>query len=883
MEQTKPTTRYLKKGKGGKGKDMQCSLHQKKQYTVICKTCLILLCDRCIALNEHTACDVVPIDSDADSIYNQLKSRLTDRIKDMRSGVFELHEILVRKKERMLKKRNQTVAEIERYFSRLKEKILRDLNNKEKELTNELKHSVSQQETLVSEHIGQCNRLRHNLSESVTMLNNLDRLYQNTDKTKSDYLQQLHKVSKDLVDYKTDVSMVEATRDSFLVIRFIVNQEGERSMLNRKLAFVEVLNSRNQVDGDASLERSAIDNAQDRQQTAAGESLRSNGHGLVVDLPDQNVYPQNRRSRSAPRLRPRSEIHADRETPTDEARNLLTVPKSASTNSFLEMGTNESSSNNTPEHTRLPDYYKRHRNSPSPVHMRSGHTRERRNRHSAFEPRQSTRPGEADLIDFDSECQAAIRRPVYLRSSPPVTSVDAIFDSVAEPVPSTSQEGSVTTTLDSVAEPLPSTSQEGRAQQSTDRASQSDEVLLNTGVADDQDTGHSSGSEKLPLNDNETTSNIAEDPPPPYPGGSQMPVIPPAPGELPPPYQDDSPPPPYVQYPESSQQNTGQPRRRLYGYSGADTRRKETERINAPTVRVVLDQRSLEAENATNSDFRSLKAIGPIKTFTVNEMYDKRSAGIFAIVYHTEHSFLIVDRWNKKLKYFNDSGISYGGVIFREEPWDIAKESDTIYAVTVPQLKSIYKLTASEESVKTTGVISTDRKYACLAYHAESQRYVCGQVPQFGEPVVDLIAREGGQILLSFKSDNSGISLFSYPRYVKVSRDGVIVVCDWNMKCLMLLKIDGTFVGKYKGSNEILFKDPTGIVINQATGSIYAIASTCEAVHKISLKCELQEVLRGPEEFRDGRAIDSLGDRIVIGCKNGLVNVFATSSQSHRV
>ena len=883
MEQSKPSTRYLKKGRGGKGKAIQCSLHQKKQYTRICKTCLVLLCDKCIAANEHLDCDVTPIDSDTESIFNQLKSKLTDRIKDMRSGVFELHEMLVRKKERMLKKRNQTVAEIERYFSRLKEKILRDLNNKEKELTNELKHSVSQQETLVSEHIGQCNRLRHNLSESVTMLDNLDKLYQNTDKTKSDYLQQLHKVSKDLVSYKTDVSMVEETRDSFLVIRFIVNQEGERSMLNRKLAFVEVLNSRNQSESDASLERSAIDNAQDRQQNAAGGSPRSNAHGLIVDLPEQNVYSQNRRSRSAPRLRPMSEIHTERETPTDEARNILTVPKSASTNSFLDIGTDESISNPTPANSRLPDYYKRHRNSPSPVHMRGNYARDRRNRHSAFEPGQNVRPDEANLIDFDVECQAAIRRPVYLRSSPPTTTVDAIFDSVAEPQPSTSQDETVSTLLDSVAEPVPSTSQEGRTTQSTDRATQNDELLLSTVATDDQDTGHSSGSEKLPLNDNETTNNVAEDPPPPYPGGSQLPVIPPAPGELPPPYQDDSPPPPYVQYPETSQQSTGQPRRRLYGYSGSDARRKETERINAPTVRVVMNQRSLEAENTTNSDFRKLKAIGPIKTFTVNEMYDKRSAGIFAIVHHTEHSFLIVDRWNKKLKYFNDNGISYGGVIFREEPWDIAKESDTIYAVTVPQLKSIYKLTANEESVKTTGMISTDRKYACLAYHAESQRYVCGQVPQFGEPVVDLIARDGGQILSTFRSDNSGISLFSYPRYVKVSRDGVIVVCDWNMKCLMLLKIDGTFVGKYKGSNEILFKDPTGIVINQATDSIYAIASTCEAVHKISLNCELQEVLRGPEEFRDGRAIDSLGDRLVIGCKNGLVNVFATSSQSHRV
>lgn len=871
MEQNQSGTRFLKKGRVGKNKkkELNCVIHPKKQYTRLCKKCLVLLCDKCLLANEHVTCDVISVNPESDSVYNQLKTRLSDRIKDMRSGVFELHEVLVRKKERMLKKRNETVAEIERYFNKVKEKILKDLNNKERDLSNELKTSVGEQETILSEHIGQCNRLRHNLSETITMLDNLDRLYQNTDKNNGDHIQQLHQVSRTLNDHDKNIKAVESTRDSFLVIRFIVNPDGERSILNKKLASVEVLNSRNRNSDGMNRERSAIESAENRRSPVAEGIARSNArHGLTVELPDETVYPQNRRSRSAPRLRPRSEIHFDRERPSDEARNLLTVPKSNSTNSFLDIDQDDDS-NTRNTHGRnmfgeLPNrrlQTSRHRNSPSPTHMRGNNrTRERRSpRHS---PVTSSVSEDHNLIDFESTMEAPTTGQ---RSSPPTTSIDTLLDSPVDTVESPAN-----------LVPLENTA-------ISDTAIQGEEGHINAEVEnsfnDDIEAGHSSGSEKLPLEDAEA-STVSDDPPPPYPG-VQRPVTPPAPGELPPPYQDDALPPPYVQYPETSQQSVGQPRRRLYGYSG-DTRRKETSRINAPVARVVLNQSSLETEN-TNSNYRTVKAIGPITTFTVSEVCDRRSPGMFALLYHNENSFLIVDRWNKKLKYFNDSGVSYGGVIFREEPWDITKVNTSQYAVTVPQLKSIFKLEATDDNIKATGVICTERKYACVAYHAQSERYVCGQVPQFGEPVIDLIGNDGGPILMSFKSDNSGISLFSYPRYVKVSRDGVIVVCDWNMKCLLLLKLDGTFIGKYKGSGDSLFTDPTGIVINQATDTIYAIASKCESVHKISLNCELLEVFGGPEEFRDARAIDSNGDRIAIGCKNGLVNVFATSAQSHRV
>ena len=879
MEQTQTKPRFLKNSRGSKDRGMNCIVHPKKQYTRLCKSCLVFICEKCFISKQHSSCDILSVNSDVDSAINQLKTWLNDDIKDMRNGIFELHTNLVRKKERMLNKRNKTVAEIERFYSRIKEKMIKYLNNKEKELTDELKSSVGEQETVVSEHIGQCNRMRHNLSETSTLLDNLDRLYQNKDKSKADHLQQLHKVSKDLSSYKDSISSVESTRDSFLVIRFIVNPDGERSLYNRKLASVEVINSRNSNSNDSNLERTALEeaedsmNAPDHRDYLGDGDPSSNSHGLVVEMPHRIIYPQNRRSRSAPRLRPRSEIHVATERHNDEAHNLLTVPKSASASNFFDLANETAAQSNTPDlQSRTFDnvFSSQNRNSPSPVHMSgAGLSSQRQTRSTPVSPNHFQ---EGDLIDLQSDVQIAPNGTNYDRSSPQ-EQLESMGNAIDLLLGSADIEDSTEVTGGPA-------SNEGLLARSPS---------LDTGQPETESTidrhregsgeSQTSNSEKVPLADTEGT-NATDDPPPPYPG-EQRPITPPAPGELPPPYQDDAPP-PYVRYPESPYQVVGQPRRRLNAVS-EQPRCSMIRPVQAPVVRVVMDQRRLDMEGDINRNYRSIKPIGPIKTFTVNEANDRRNSGIFAILYHNEHSFLIVDRWNKKVKYYNDNGESYGGIIFREEPWDITKIANAEYAVTVPQLKSIYKLKASNDNVKTTQVVSTERKYACIAYHAQSDRFVCGQVPQFGEPVIDLIGKDGGPVLLSFKSDNSGISLFSYPRYVKVSCGGVIVVCDWNMKCLILLKLDGTFVGKYKGSNELLFKDPTGIVVNQSTDCIYAIASTCETVHKLSLDCKLQEVFRGPEEFRDGRAIDSLGDRFAIGCKNGLVNVYVATTQTHRV
>jgi hypothetical protein len=362
-----------------------------------------------------------------------------------------------------------------------------------------------------------------------------------------------------------------------------------------------------------------------------------------------------------------------------------------------------------------------------------------------------------------------------------------------------------------------------------------------------------------------------DDPPPPYPGLTSSPV-PIGPDELPPPYPGTGPPPPYSQMPES-QQPPG--RSRLNGESGRDSRVQSRHLSDSD-----LQTRQFEITAPTQTSTPRLSRPKVSKVFSVNEANDRRVTGIFALMSVRTDAFLIVDRWNKKLKYFGANGESFGGLIFREEPWDITRMSDEIVAVTVPKLNTFYKIKVTSNSVITTSTMSTLRSYACIAFNNVTQLFVCGQVPQFGEPVVDIVGINGGQIIQSFRSGFNNELRFSYPRYIEITEEGTAIVCDWNLKCLIVFKLDGTVIGKYRGTVEFPLNEPTGISYNKSSKEIYVIdakhSSTHGAIHIVNLNCRCREIVRWDNEFRVARAIAPHSNGYALGNKSGVLSIFAS-------
>ncbi|KAL3832337.1 hypothetical protein ACJMK2_023989 [Sinanodonta woodiana] len=291
-------------------------------------------------------------------------------------------------------------------------------------------------------------------------------------------------------------------------------------------------------------------------------------------------------------------------------------------------------------------------------------------------------------------------------------------------------------------------------------------------------------------------------------------------------------------------------------------------------------QRSLFPSNEEGTEILhiDIEPIGPVKKLHCSTKTDKRQCGIFGIAIHREDRLLVVDRWNRCVKHFDEMGACYGSLSYPDEPWDITKISDGYFAVAVPSFQVLFKFRImNDDLMERYGAIQTQRKYASLSYLVAKNQFVCGVVPQFGDPLVDLIDMEGN-ILKTFKTTTDGSQLFSYPRSVEVSPDGLIVVCDWNKKCIIMCNANDSYLGTYTGTQTVPLREPMGIYFDLTTDRVYVIDSKATnsegCIHVLSCDGQLKYVLRGHQEFKDGRSITARLDKIVVGTSKGFVTVF---------
>ena len=749
-----------------------CNEHPEHHHVAIYKTCLLFLCKECMVQLPlaHAQCEISILDTNLYSTCEELTVNLSQKLKLTRRTISTFYRTLSKKRDRMIKKRNETITEIERYFGTLKDKLISKLKHDETMLLNHLNEKVSEQDEVISNSIDDCSDILETLDEKKANVSSLSRLCASQRGSSSvTFLKNIVKTSSDIDTSAETKENLEAARDGFLLIRFYIDSEAEISALRSKVASVEVLSSVNQ--SSFNLEAEGINEASRNITVEAEHELNYMDDEPVEEL-RVALPPSDPRSMNGS---PTESNASSSDSPPIQVCDLESLA--------------DGSLQTPPDSEQGPD---------APDNEEAGAGVE-----SEPQPQVDTETKQA-LVDVPDS------QPSSLQSSP------------ASPSPMT-----VTSVVES--EPI------------------ADDNSITT-VATRQENTQSPSTP--------TQTIEPEEPPPPYPG---FPRIEPRPNELPPPYPGlPPPPPPYSQNPEPS--------------SNRRSRLLETNESRA------LSAISPSTQNETPST-RGLKIT---KVFSVNEVHDKRSAGIFALAVVRSNCFVVVDRWNKKLKYFNPSGDSFGGLIFREEPWDVTLVTADLVAVTVPKLNTLYKIKVTEQSVITTSTVTTLRKYACVSFHKESEKFICGQVPQFGEPVIDVIDVDGGPILQTFRqdSDSRNSCVFSYPRYVKVTAEGIVIVCDWNLKCLLLFKLDGAFVGRYKGTVDFPLNEPTGMAYDAEKQEIYVIdskfSSLSAAIHTVSLACECKDIIMWDNELRMSPAISPCRPGFAVGSKSGLVGLFTT-------
>lgn len=941
----------------------------------------------------------------------------------------------------MLKKRTETKGEIERYYNRLKDRVLSKLKQDERDLLNVMEEKVDRQNMLICEKIEQCKVTNASLQEKTAMLQTMEQTYRTERGNRVEYLKQLVKASNYMNKCEQVKKDITTVRDQFLVIRFFVNSETEETILNSNVACVEILNSDSAALNGDTLESERINEVAQSHGIAVEAAEPSHGgsvtstdadNELRVDLPTVHErgrqvqhevkQHQQRRVEAPPRINRRSpnnllvqespvqdnhrpvvdpirparirndasSLHdalrpntdqiglsptrrdaspvlvnpsplANQFTTSRAQRNVSPVPENAESlrnntalhttdrnawplgdqsHSLLDQVTpsqlgrdasplhehprhvgdhiasNDARRNasSMPEHTHeFVDQLTRSQTKSDATPQRENqcsladHERPRDARNNALSLLENTLPfidqvtpnqtrrdaSPMHAIPYeDRVSQSQARGNESLVLEIPQSATDQIrqlineFDSVHaiasvdvsecisnESILSTLEQNVIREADNSTCE-VPNDPELDLVSEQTNEINTPVDELTLVNISSESDVGQSAA---ITANEQETslesnTRDRDDDPPPPYPGLPSSP-LPPGPDELPPPYPG-GPPPPYSQLPESQQRTS---RGSQSDESGTDRAPLYMPRHFSDTE---LQSRMYEIAAPTQTTTPRLSRPKVSKVFSVNEANDRRVSGIFAVSTIHDNSFLVIDRWNKKLKYFNSAGDSFGGLIFREEPWDITDMTDDVVAVTVPKLNIVYKIKATEHSIITISTIPTLRSYACLTFCKMSQLFICGQVPQFGEPVIDIVGVNGGQIIQSFRSDvGNPILRFSYPRYVKVTDDGTAIVCDWNLKCLVVFKLDGQVVGRYRGTVEFPLNEPTGITYNPKTKEIYVIDvkhnSTLGAIHIVSLDCRCKEIVRWDNEFRIARTITPHGTGYALGNKSGVLSIFS--------
>ncbi|KAL4222556.1 hypothetical protein ACF0H5_018595 [Mactra antiquata] len=824
-----------------------CSRHTGSKFTAICTTCVRFLCRDCL-LSEiyyHQKCSITYLDDNSMEACHKLHSALNTKLDCVCSNLTDFHRSLSQKKERMLKKRNETMSEIQGYFNRLKDRLLIKLQRHEDSLMAVLNDKVNDQEIMISEKIRLCDKTLNSLEEKRAILYNQARNSKRDGNTIS-LLKKLANTVEDVQNTERIKKEIAAVRDAFLVIRFFVNSENEEAILNSDIACVEVLNSRLNSSNTSSLESERINEV---FQSEDQNEVRENTVPITERLDNDNLHNATHN------------ILENREAYTNSD---LRVELPARDDNIVQQES---------ETVSLSDFHNV-RDAPADVvndvNDENEQEREQFDTHDSFGQLPPERE-EGDIESNDSR----------LQTTQPHDD-DNLQDDLVD----------LTEDTESASE---SENESENSNENTEQESTNPGIIMTVTPCEAASTDERSASrtsERSQTNCSDRSMSASpfsvrdDDPPPPYPGLPVSPVQP-RPNELPPPYPS-GPPPPYSQSPETQVPTQSmQQRQRLNGESGRPLSSGSgglqiSRPVSDSDLLSRLREMPIGPPTQTHTPRLSRPKVG--KTFSVNEANDRRTSGIFALATVKDNDFLIVDRWNKKLKYFSNAGVSFGGLIFREEPWDITGITNDLVAVTVPKLSTLYKIKVTDNSVITTSTVPTQRMYACVSYSRNTEIFVCGQVPQFGEPIIDVIGVNGGEILQSFRSQlNMDQIRLSYPRYVKVDDEGTVIVCDWNLKCLTVFKLDGTMVGMYRGTVEFPLNEPSGIAYNNATKEIFVIDakhnSTQGAIHKLSSDCTCKEIIRFDNEFRIARAIVPYGANYALGNKSGIVSIF---SRRHR-
>ena len=186
----------------------------------------------------------------------------------------------------------------------------------------------------------------------------------------------------------------------------------------------------------------------------------------------------------------------------------------------------------------------------------------------------------------------------------------------------------------------------------------------------------------------------------------------------------------------------------------------------------------------------------------------------FGIAFDKDGKIFVADRDNHRVQIFNGEG-RYMGMFGEKEsldsqlsyPWGLSLDSEG-NIIVVDSGNKLIKIFSPDGNflMKIGGPGSFSFPVHCV----QCEEYLI--VSDYNDHSIKVFSREG-EYKYKFGKQGGGDGEFNYPRFLSVTKSGLLMVCDGGNHRIQVFELNGKFVGKFgtKGSNVGEFNNPFSV------------------------------------------------------------------------
>ncbi|XP_061175200.1 uncharacterized protein LOC133184244 [Saccostrea echinata] len=219
---------------------------------------------------------------------------------------------------------------------------------------------------------------------------------------------------------------------------------------------------------------------------------------------------------------------------------------------------------------------------------------------------------------------------------------------------------------------------------------------------------------------------------------------------------------------------------------------------------------------------------------------------------------VLVDKWNGKLKLFDENGRLINVMVFSGgEPTDIVYTKGTnirhLCLVTIPSGRLILQVAVEENIIRLSSRIVTVTGYSSIAYDKVCAKLICGVCQPYGTPRIDIVSANG-VVEFTIATDLQRRPHFICPRSIDIFL-GIIAGCDWQKNRILFIARDGSIRGSYYGSPQAPLMNPVGTTLD---GRDHLLVADCKRnkIHIVSSSGEHLGIYDTSDHVKDPREIN---------------------------